>query len=953
MNRAGPITSALEHEIKGELRRRGIVVWLDKSASYTRYVDELVERRREKEFPYPVIPFRGSYLEMILAAGRLGDGVDQEPLLIHMPGHTEESIRETWVLEMYAAGRRFRRSLETLVREVATGRVAPDKIEAYIANHLTDLAAAETWLREETAQSGKGLEGRLQNLTPEWALDGLVGKRELLRDKIVDGRDLDILIDYLHRHAGMDAAFLEFFNGERERSFNDIREAFVAWVMCVEYVHDLTHAPHLDVLKPLRRISAPLRKTCIRLVNRLRENYPDQYATYAEITEAHLHDELEAIAPEDLGKIDTFRREEERILEAAVESLSNNEWEKALKWSRDRISAHSFWVGRNPRRKIVWTLVEDAAQWGKLLDKAGRPLKGLAGCEEALDYYTDQGWRIDAAHRRFEQRRCNLFEPKLPHHGRLLEAFDKPRRMHREWADELAGDFVGICDKEGFLPAGALQQRELYNQVVHPLVAAGRKTAYFMIDALRFEMAAELAREFQKDGAHVILKGRYCELPSITSVGMNALAPLSRSGKLTLAGEKGFTGFKTGEYTVRGPGDRVRAMGERSVDAGGAGRKRARGFTLAEINDRPAASLKKSLANADLIVVRGKEIDAAGEADVGLAGFETLLRQIKSAWSHLNAVGVDEFVITADHGFLLQDNTTREKPYGSKRDPNRRYVFSKEPRAEKGATRVSLNALGYEGREGFLLFRRDTAVFATGKHGATFVHGGASLQERVIPVLTVSHASRGVVGKAEYRLTITPMEEIDGIQRVGVGIESARQLLLDFEAAQTVTLALRAPNRPDVRVAIKDAPGSRTLNQTFQLEVGKEPAEILFDLSGPRDERVRLEVFHPDKVENIAPEIVNAYFNVSGAAGDPAARAADAPSDQAWRDNFEDDAVKRVFIHLYKHGSVTETELYSILGSPRKARRFSLAFEEYADKVPFSVKIETGGGGKRYKKSDL
>jgi hypothetical protein len=63
-------------------------------------------------------------------------------------------------------------------------------------------------------------------------------------------------------------------------------------------------------------------------------------------------------------------------------------------------------------------------------------------------------------------------------------------------------------------------------------------------------------------GTVVDLRPRLAELPTITSVGMNALAPVAQGDKLTVAGV--FQGFKTGEFTVRTPPDRARAMGRRS-----------------------------------------------------------------------------------------------------------------------------------------------------------------------------------------------------------------------------------------------------------------------------------------------------------------------------------------------------------------------------------------------------
>jgi hypothetical protein len=450
--------------------------------------------------------------------------------------------------------------------------------------------------------------------------------------------------------------------------------------MCVEYVHNLTVPPKLDALKPLRSLSAPLRTACFRLVDHFRTRHPDAYADAAMAVESHLADEIESHAPEHLGHIDTFNREQERILAGAVESLLAGDWEKTLTPSRHRTAAASFWLRRDPVRRMTWSLIHDAARLGHLIETAGRPLTDQLtdadGFDALLDWYAEDGCRIDNAHRRFEQQQVTLLDSKMPHFTRLHEAFGRLRTRYREWADALAADFTALCERDGFLPDPALQQRTLYEGVVHPLTQDGRRVALFLLDAFRFEMAAELTDHLDNGGARVSFKARLCELPSITAVGMNALAPVSRNGKLTLAGDKGFAGFKTGEYTVRRPEDRTRAMGDRSLDNVAAGRKATRGMTLADTCNRSVSSLKKSCAGAGLIVVHGREIDEAGGANVGAASFETLLRQIRAAANNLRSAGIGTFVFTADHGFLLNDHTVRAIPFGAKTDPDARYVLT-------------------------------------------------------------------------------------------------------------------------------------------------------------------------------------------------------------------------------------------------------------------------------------
>ena len=335
-------------------------------------------------------------------------------------------------------------------------------------------------------------------------------------------------------------------------------------------------------------------------------------------------------------------------------------------------------------------------------------------------------------------------------------------------------------------------------------------------------------------------------------------------------------------------------MGVRSVG------KPALQLTLAEVCDSEPGTLKNKVAQARLLVVHSTEIDDAGEANVGLATFDQTLRQIRGAWQKLYAAGVKQFVFTADHGFLLQDETTAIKPYGSKRDPSRRHVLASEPRAETGMVNVSLSALGYDGADGFLLLREDTAVFATGVSGATFVHGGNSLQERVIPVLVVGRKREANTGLSAYLIEAQPEEEAMGLSRLRLRVQLALQQTgsLGFVATAQLGVALRVPDRPDIQVLIKGT--TRAQNRAGRLEVKlDEWAEVFFSLVGPRDERVRVELFHPDGVEQVTACRCEGWFQVVGGALPESAAAAPATSPATrWQDNFPDEGARKAFAHI-------------------------------------------------------
>ena len=182
------------------------MVWLDATGAYTTFVDGLAARAKENDFPFPVVGFRGSFLELVLALEPFGSGLDNAPLLIHMPGYTEESIRKTPVLELYEPGFRFRKAPETLVREVAAGKVPPETLERFLAAGLPSLEAADEWLASQLDRSREGLARTLESLGPKavlgHAVDALGPGDTFLAQRVATLPEREVLQAYLCRQTG-------------------------------------------------------------------------------------------------------------------------------------------------------------------------------------------------------------------------------------------------------------------------------------------------------------------------------------------------------------------------------------------------------------------------------------------------------------------------------------------------------------------------------------------------------------------------------------------------------------------------------------------------------------------------------------------------------------------------------------------------------------------------------
>jgi len=132
---------ALAAEVAKKVRERGLVVWVDAERKFDAFVDAI--RDHQLGFSYPVVAYRGSYLELMLALKNYGNGLYPEHVLIHLPGINKDTVRETPVFELFKAGTVFEKSLGTLVREAALGTARPEEVDAFVRGADLSLEKAD------------------------------------------------------------------------------------------------------------------------------------------------------------------------------------------------------------------------------------------------------------------------------------------------------------------------------------------------------------------------------------------------------------------------------------------------------------------------------------------------------------------------------------------------------------------------------------------------------------------------------------------------------------------------------------------------------------------------------------------------------------------------------------------------------------------------------------------
>ena len=164
----------------------------------------------------------------------------------------------------------------------------------------------------------------------------------------------------------------------------------------------------------------------------------------------------------------------------------------------------------------------------------------------------------------------------------------------------------------------------------------------------------------------------------------------------------------------------------------------------------------------DVIYVYHNRIDATGdkrdsEERVFEAVEETLSELIRLI-KKLTGANVNNLLVTADHGFIYQNRAIDESDYAGVEVEgaqvlyrNRRFVIGQGLTESPGLHKFTAGQLGLGGVLEVQIPRSINRLRLKGS-GSRFVHGGASLQELVIPVLRINKKRQSDVSAVEVEI---------------------------------------------------------------------------------------------------------------------------------------------------------------------------------------------------------
>ena len=299
------------------------------------------------------------------------------------------------------------------------------------------------------------------------------------------------------------------------------------------------------------------------------------------------------------------------------------------------------------------------------------------------------------------------------------------RLRYDELLKQMATGFAEALESSGWTAPGALSQTSVYPDSV---ATAGSRVAYFLVDALRYEMGAELLEQLQ-GAEELAINPAVAMLPSITPVGMAALLP-GASASFSVNEEKGRLGTQIEQTFMANLNDRLRFLKAKVPDVVD--------LQLEKLLRMPSSKLQATIGDSSLVLVRSQEIDLAGESGFARYVMETVVANIARAARKLASAGVEAFVVSADHGHQFasrkEEDMRIDPPGGDTVELHRRCWIGRGGATPAGTIRVSAAELGYHSDLDFV-FPRSLGVFKSGGDLA-YHHGGISLQEMVVPIVT-------------------------------------------------------------------------------------------------------------------------------------------------------------------------------------------------------------------------
>ncbi|MEG2747155.1 MAG: BREX-1 system phosphatase PglZ type A [Gordonibacter sp.] len=407
---------------------------------------------------------------------------------------------------------------------------------------------------------------------------------------------------------------------------------------------------------------------------------------------------------------------------------------------------HTLWFDRY---KDCYECLASAARLREGVDLYESESIGATSLKALFDSYCERWFTIDAAYRTFSR-----FFRSLPN-GRFKVSLSSLKASVQVRYDRYLMDLTDkwqfhLMDEGTYPPRDIPSQNSFFHDKIArelPSVEGGRRIGVIVSDAMRFEAGVELSSILNdlSLGRHGKTKssvsGMTCMLPSYTQLGMAALLP---PGEMSID-------LSTGNVVKEG------ALTAGLVNRQAALSSSVKGALALKASDVLESGLP-DISNAPLVFVYHNVIDKRGDSQETegevFSACKEAFEQVPLLVSALLGAGCRKVFVTADHGFLYQEQDVESFNYASVEGLHdlsalgngvlyhtRRFAVGTSIPTSDMLVEYSAADLSLVG-EYKVAFPKGISRLRLSGSGARYVHGGASLQENAVPVVAVEPIGR-------------------------------------------------------------------------------------------------------------------------------------------------------------------------------------------------------------------
>jgi len=522
----------------------------------------------------------------------------------------------------------------------------------------------------------------------------------------------------------------------------------------------------------------------------------------------------------ELIELDFFRLIDQKIISELVRGVASRTFsiQDVALWVRQRRQGHWYSEFRH-----LYEAIDYAAQFIKAMDEAKLSMDSLV---DGIQRYCSFWFRLDQLYRKF------IYHVRCSGQASLMGVLtDQIENLYaNNYLLKVNDRWQSFVDAAGKWEAWPIRlQKDFFARWVKAFLSKDKKVCVIISDALRYEIGDEfLSFIRQEDRYEAKMEPALAMLPTYTQLGMAALLP---NKELALADNESGTVQVDGQNS-QGIANRLKILGEAIP-------QRATAIKARELMTLNKDDCRALVRGHDVIYIYHNCIDAVGDKreteERVFEAVEETLQELIRVVKKLAGANANNLLVTSDHGFIYQNRPIDESDFsGDDADGeqilfrDRRFVLGKGLKEVSGLRKFRSSELGLVGDMEVQIPKSINRLRLQGA-GSRYVHGGASLQEVVIPVIKIN----------KKRQSDISVVEVD-ILRGSSSIITSGQLAVAFYQAQPVTEKVQ----------------SRKLRAGIYTQAGdliSDYHDLTFDLASdnPRERELQVRFVLTSKADNV------------------------------------------------------------------------------------------------------